>query len=440
MISKKNKFIIYLTSINICLSSFAFVAKLYLGKDKDNVIKNNDVTIDDSNVLVIETSEDNNDIIEGINFTCDSDIAVEENEMTIEDDKSNIEIYDDCNGVINCDVDLKCSDSDYSLKICHIKVNNKVIKIASNSNGFSLVKVNNYIGFVSSDCISDADNNYKLDHEYYLYKDVVLTLTDLNFRSEPSIDNDIIKMFRINTELQVLGIVDNDWLLVNYNGILGYVKKEYTYSLLDKLNCEYPEWCLDELNFKSVVYVNCDELNIRCGSSIDYSIIGKLEKLEAVRVIDEVNGFYFVMNNDYSFGYIKKDYTKELNDIFVEVDLSEQRLYMYNNNILNCVASITSGKDSTPSDKGLFAIWYKGMNEEIVPNYLVDYWMPYNLSCEGLHDAQRWRSEFGMHTEEEKKLEKYRYNGSNGCINMKREDAKLVYENVSIGTKVLVHK
>ena len=39
------------------------------------------------------------------------------------------------------------------------------------------------------------------------------------------------------------------------------------------------------------------------------------------------------------------------------------------------------------------------------------------------------------------KLEqKYHWNGSNGCINLQKETAKLIYENSQIGTKVLVHK
>ena len=59
--------------------------------------------------------------------------------------------------------------------------------------------------------------------------------------------------------------------------------------------------------------------------------------------------------------------------------------------------------------------------------------MPYNLAYEGLHDAENWRK-YGYGTDN------YINNGSNGCINMLYEDDKTIYENVSIGTKVLVHK
>lgn len=448
MNKKRMKLIIYLTTFNILASSFKIAFMTFNNKDKKD-ISNNDIdssfssdysTESTSITLNKENITENIDIIEETeNVTENIDTIGKDNDELDNNNIENSEI-DDCNGIINNDTALFSNNNSDSLKICNVKLNDKVIKLFSNTNGYDLVKVNNYIGFIDSNYINNIDNNYILDYQYILYDDIVLTTTDLNFRSEPSINSNIINTFMINTELQVKGKTDNGWLIVSYNGILGYVKEEYTFSLLDKLNYDYPEWNLNELNFKNIVYVACNELNVRNGTGIDYSIIGKLEKLESVRVIDEIEDWYFIMNNDYSFGYINKEYTKGLNDVYVIVDLSEQKLYMYNNNTLNCIASITSGKDSTPSDKGLFSIWYKGTNEEIVPNHLVDYWMPYNNSMEGLHDAQRWRTKFGMHTEEEKKLQEYRYNGSNGCINMKHDDAKLVYENVSIGTKVLVHK
>ena len=37
------------------------------------------------------------------------------------------------------------------------------------------------------------------------------------------------------TELQVLGEAEDDWLLVYLNGEIGFVKKDYTISILDKI-------------------------------------------------------------------------------------------------------------------------------------------------------------------------------------------------------------
>ena len=145
------------------------------------------------------------------------------------------------------------------------------------------------------------------------------------------------------------------------------------------------------------------------------------------------------MTNEYQFGFVNKEYTEELDDLYVIVDVSKQRLYMYYNNELCYIARVTTGKNSTPSDIGLFKIWYKGTDEEIAPGAFVHYWMVYNSSYEGLHDADLWRDEYGI-TIEDNKNNNYTTNGSNGCVNMPFEAAKLIYQNVSIGTKVLVHK
>ena len=134
------------------------------------------------------------------------------------------------------------------------------------------------------------------------------------------------------------------------------------------------------------------------------------------------------------FGFISKKYTKELKNIFVIVDVSEQRLYLYNNDELYYTTPVTTGKDSTPSDIGLFEVWYKGEDEEIVPGhpeYTVKYTATYNYNTLALHDAP-WREEFGN--------QDYKINGSNGCINMPPPIADEVYGTIKIGTKVLVHK
>ena len=340
----------------------------------------------------------------------------------------------------NDNINVYSSNKNDSLVIGKLKIYESAYRILSLDNNWDLIRCDEGIGYVCSDFLVSTNELIETDYQHEEYNDIVLTTTDLNFRTSPNEESTIIRTFRINTELKVIGKVDNGWLLVNYNGTIGYVYGDYTISLLERAQEKYLDLNLEELNTQKVVYVNASDLNIRKGPGTDYERDGNLVRLESARVLKEIDDWYFIMTNEYTFGFINKNYTKTLEGIFVIVDLSVQRLYLYNNNELYCVASVTTGKDKTPSDIGLFSIWYKGTNEEIIPNYLVDYWMPYNSSYEGLHDAERWRSEYGMHTEDEIQAQKYRYNGSNGCINMQRENAKLVYENVTIGTKVLVHK
>lgn len=341
--------------------------------------------------------------------------------------------------VASSDTDIRANCSKDALVVGKLEINDTAIRILSSGNNWELVKTNDQIGYVLTSCLKSTNETVERHVEHTLKNDFVLTTTDLNFRTGPSTEHDVIKTFKINTELRVVAETDNGWLLVQHNDKLGYISKEYTTSLLEKAQSQYPELELTELNVEKIVYIDATGLFVRQGAGTEFDALGQLANLESTRVLGEYGDWYFVMENDYNFGFINKNYTEELEGIYVIVDLSEQKVYMYNNNQLYCIADVTTGKDSTPSDIGLFKIWYKGMNEEITPGYVVDFWMPYNRG-EGLHDAERWRQVYGMHTEEEKQAQSYRWNGSNGCINMERVNAKLIYENTSIGTPVLVHK
>lgn len=267
----------------------------------------------------------------------------------------------------------------------------------------------------------------------YNESDIVITNCNLNFREEPSVNSKKLGTFLKNTELKVIGKVDNGWFKVKSNGIIGYVHGDYTTSILKKCKKLYPELELSELSPIKTIY-SITNLNIRTGSSTDFEKIGQLTKYESARVLKEYNGWYFILTNEYNFGFVKKTYTKELKNKYVIVDKSEQRLYLYDDEELILSTPVTTGKDSTPSDTGLFNIYHKETDRYLTDgktyNSHVDYWMPYNKG-EGLHDA-KWRSVFGT--------ESYKTSGSHGCINIPTTITDDIYEIVKIGTKVLVHK
>ncbi len=117
---------------------------------------------------------------------------------------------------------------------------------------------------------------------------------------------------------------------------------------------------------------------------------------------------------------------------WIEVDLSEQRLYMKQNgnNVGNFLVS--TGKWS-PTPKGEWRIWtklrytrMKGGSKALgtfydLPN--VPYTMYYNQGY-GIHGAY-WHSNFG-------------HPMSHGCVNMKPEEAGVVFNFASVGTRVIV--
>ena len=110
---------------------------------------------------------------------------------------------------------------------------------------------------------------------------------------------------------------------------------------------------------------------------------------------------------------------------YVEVDLTNQALYLYTDGELALETPIVSGnaaqKHTTPG--GAFSLIGKHRNVTLRgPDYasFVRYWMPFNKGI-GLHDAS-WRSRFGGTI--------YRTNGSHGCINMPPAAAEAVYETI----------
>ena len=119
---------------------------------------------------------------------------------------------------------------------------------------------------------------------------------------------------------------------------------------------------------------------------------------------------------------------------YIEVNLDAQRLYFYKYGECILSTSFVSGKVSagwyTPN--GVFAIYAKDANTYLVgEDYrtFVNYWMPF-YGGYGLHDAT-WRGSFGGDI--------YVYNGSHGCVNLPLSAAATIFNNASVGTKVIVY-
>lgn len=118
----------------------------------------------------------------------------------------------------------------------------------------------------------------------------------------------------------------------------------------------------------------------------------------------------------------------------VEVDLSEQRTYLYENEKLVKSWAVSTGKAGTPTDKGRFRVYAQlrtqNMGREdttVKPFYYtpnVPYITYYN-GDEALHGTY-WHSNFGTPM-------------SHGCVNMTVDAARFVWEWATKGTEVWVH-
>ena len=119
---------------------------------------------------------------------------------------------------------------------------------------------------------------------------------------------------------------------------------------------------------------------------------------------------------------------------YVEIDLSNQHLWYYKNGECLVSASIVSGKvaEGWLTPNGVFSIYDKETStylEGADYRAFVNYWMPF-YGGYGLHDGT-WHSTFGGTI--------YYYDGSHGCVNMPLSAAATVYNNASVGTKVIIY-
>ena len=135
--------------------------------------------------------------------------------------------------------------------------------------------------------------------------------------------------------------------------------------------------------------------------------------------------------------YVTKGYVKGKDDIgnsYVEIDLTDQHLYLYMDGEVVLESDFVSGNMSNgnTTPPGVFGITYKQQDAVLRgANYEtpVKYWMPFNGNV-GMHDAT-WRRNFGGTI--------YLTNGSHGCVNLPLKKAKEIYSYMESGFPVVCY-
>jgi lipoprotein-anchoring transpeptidase ErfK/SrfK len=119
----------------------------------------------------------------------------------------------------------------------------------------------------------------------------------------------------------------------------------------------------------------------------------------------------------------------------IEIDLGEQRLFAYENGELAATFLVSTGLAMFPTPTGKFAIDKKIAKMNYVWNYGPG--SPYNYNIKNVSWNSRFAPHFYLH-------EAYWHNSfgsvrSHGCINMRKADAKFIYDWSEIGTPVIIH-
>ncbi len=113
---------------------------------------------------------------------------------------------------------------------------------------------------------------------------------------------------------------------------------------------------------------------------------------------------------------------------WIDVDLSEQKLYAYRGNKLLKEFTVSTGKWNTPTPVGQFRVWIKLLYDDMEgPGYFYPK-VPYVLyfyQGYGSHGTY-WGTPIGKPA-------------SAGCVIMRTEDAAWVYEHAEVGTLINIH-
>jgi len=120
---------------------------------------------------------------------------------------------------------------------------------------------------------------------------------------------------------------------------------------------------------------------------------------------------------------------------YVMVSIKDQKLWFYKNSKLILTSSVVTGTKGVYDTRvGNYRLVSKVKGTYLIGRDYkrwVDYWMLFDKRMQiGFHDAT-WRGSFGGAI--------YKTSGSHGCVNMPYGNARTLFNNIDVGTRVIVY-
>lgn len=170
------------------------------------------------------------------------------------------------------------------------------------------------------------------------------------------------------------------------------------------------------------------------GSTIGYTVTYYGQRVNTSALADDIYKCVTEKSSGERTAPYKAKSSRPYGGSYIEIDLSSQKLYLYKDGERLLSTSLVSGSvaEDCCTPTGVYSIYAKQTDRYLTgEDYrsYVNYWMPF-LGGYGLHDAT-WRSSFGGTI--------YYYDGSHGCVNLPKSAAKTIYNNVSVGTRVILY-
>ena len=167
-------------------------------------------------------------------------------------------------------------------------------------------------------------------------------------------------------------------------------------------------------------------------------LVGLLEEGKSVDGIDPI--YYSDGPFEYTGVESARSAKDDIGKTYIEVDLTNQQMWYYKDGKEEYTCYIVSGQTTSLARttlEGVYKLWSKETNKRMKDrnadgeewDTTCNYWNNISLCGIGMHDST-WRGAFGGTI--------YQWNGSHGCINMPYEGAQYIYENVELGTPVVM--
>jgi len=337
-----------------------------------------------------------------------------------------LRLYTDEN--IYCDLDFyetrKLFKTDYPSNIYiepyleadgigNIKEDTIIDVLAFTNNSFALVNVNGLIGFMKMNDLHEV-NDYEV-------REVIVATKNVNIRSMPSTSSERYDILYKDDEMPYLKDYNKEFYMINYYGTDAFVSKKYA---------KVEKKIYKKIDFIKLIYLTCDAIIL--SKPENPSIIGYLDKYQTCEVLAD-NGDYYYIRCDDLYGYVHKTNTSLLKGMVVVIDISDQKLMVYEDNEITFKSNVVTGKDNSPTIIGKYNVEKRERDRFLTgTDYetFVHYWIQYNGNY-GIHDLDMGGN-FGGNT--------YHKNGSHGCVRMPIIPASKLYQKVKIKTPVIIKK
>ena len=210
---------------------------------------------------------------------------------------------------------------------------------------------------------------------------------------------------------------------------IGYeISNEKVNELLKTINNQYKIRQFINCNGENITVPYCSQTHF--GWKVDTKELNKLLYDALKDIYDKIDVPFASEGNVFSE---TNGVINDIGDTYIEISINNQHLWYFKDGQCVFDCDVVTGKDKTPTPKGVFNIRELKTNETMRGSYgtaFAQYWLRLTDSGIGIHAAD-WRGSFGGSI--------YRASGSHGCINVSVANSRWLYENIEKGIPVVIY-